>query len=221
MSDSKLIEGSAITERSKKLMSDSKLMQEIHEKAQEEGVGCLHVTEIGKRTGLHYQADGNIRIVGGYFPKNMVEGGIRECLVRWRWIDDDIDEVKRELRAIRERFNEPANAEYGERSRGKEGGLPEGMEKLLIEREKTEALYVEELAYLLEIRRRINEFVSIVDEVDRQILTLRFLKGYDWSLVAEKMKRNYTKMCFDINRVLERWDKEHVYEKRLRYSKRK
>lgn len=208
-------------ERSKKFLEASPIMQEIHEKAQRDDCECLHVTEIAKKTGLKYIDGGKIVPCGGYFPqtrKSAKRLGIKECLIRWRWIDDDITEIRREMRVWKSRFEDPAITSYTERMRSK--GLPSGIDRILEKRDHLEGLFMEELEFLLEVRARINEFMGVVDEVDREIFTYRYFHGYDWYRVAELTGREHNKMCSDTNRILERWDHEGTYKKVRRYKKR-
>lgn len=203
------------------LLASSEIMQELHKKAQEKDVGCLNVTNIAKKTGLHYRWDGEVIPVGGYFPRGEVKkGGIKECLIRWRWIDGDIDDVRREMRQLENRFSDPAITKYIERMEQRGGSLPEGVEKLIVEREKLEGQFMDELAFLLDTRNRIHEFLGKVDEVDREILTLRFLKGKDWPEIGERTGRHPFRLCASINKVLRHYDETGEYIEKKRYRKR-
>ena len=211
-----------IDERSKMFLEESPVMREIHEKAQQEGVGCLNVTKVAEKTGLKYVDGGKVVCKGGYRPWDIGgqkprEGGIKEALIRWRWIDGDIADIQREMRLLDSRFNDPAITNYVERMKGK--GLPSGIEELLINREKLERQFMDELSYLLDVRSRIDRFVAMLDEFDREVITLRFLKGLEWEAVAEIVGRNHTRVCFKVHQILEHYDTTGEYLRTKRYRR--
>ncbi len=206
-----------IDERSKMFLEESPIMKEIHEKAQQKDVGCLNVTKVAEKTGLVYRDGGKVQCKGGYIPTGVTGGGIKEALIRWRWIDGDIADIQREMRLLDSRFNDPAIASYVERMKGK--GLPSGIEELLMNREKLERQFMDELAYLLDVRARIDTFVGMLDEFDREVITLRFLKGLEWEAVAEIVGRNHTRVCFKVHQILEHYDTTGEYLRTKRYRR--
>lgn len=212
-------------ERSKKFIEESEIMREIHEKAQQPDCECLGVVKVAEKTGLYYRDGGEVMCHGGYMPRGVMKGGIKEALIRWRWIDTDIENVQREMRLLESRFNDPAIASYVERmsANGGNSGLG-GIDELLAKRETLERQFMDELTFLLGVRETIHKFVGILDEIDRRAVELRYLKGWAWADVAREMRRNETKLCWRVKLVLDHYDKtgEYLATKRYRrHGKRK
>lgn len=192
-------------------IEESEIMQELHKNG---GVGAKKIAE---ETGLIYRRTGEIIGHGGYIPRGVMKGGIKEALIRWRWIDDDIDEIQKEMRVLESRFNDPAIASYIERTGGKAEGRA-GIDELLAQRETLEGQYADELSFLLGLRSTIHKFVNMLDEVDRQAVKLRFLHGKTWKEIAMIMGRSEEKTCWRVQRVIEHYDKtgEYLVTKRYR-----
>ena len=209
-----------ISERTEKFLEESEIMREIHEKAQDGDGACLGVKEVAKKTGLKYMDGGEIKCHGGYIPRGVMKGGIKEALIRWRWIDGDIDDIQREMRLLESRFNDPAIARYIERTGGKATGRA-GIDELLANREKLEGQFMDELAFLLQVRGEIHRFVGMLDEEDREIITLRYLKGLEWEAVGEIVGRNYTRACNQVHKILEHYDRTGEYLITRKYRRHK
>lgn len=158
--------------------------------------------------------------MGGYMPKREIEpGGIIECLNRWQWIDGDIDEIKLELNDLDERFSQASIARYCE-------GFGESRKadivgEMLAKKEELERQYKEELDFLLDCKFRIMQLLKTLSAFDKQIITLRYLKGYSWVRIANELERkSHSKLCLQTNAFLEDYDKGQ-YKPRKRYKARR
>ncbi len=158
--------------------------------------------------------------MGGYMPRREIEpGSIIECLNRWQWIDDDIDNIKLELNDLDERFSNVAISRYcegfGEMRKADIVG------EMLTKKEELERQYKEELDFLLDCKFRIHELLRVLSAFDKQIITLRFLKGYSWVRVANALERKSpNKLCLQTNAFLDDYDNGQ-YKPRKRYKARK
>lgn len=155
--------------------------------------------------------------MGGYMPKREInKGGIIECLNRWQWIDDDIDNIKLELNDLDERFSQASIARYCE-------GFGESRKAdivgdMLAKKEELERQYKEELDFLLDCKFRILKLLGVLSAFDKQVVTLRFLKGYSWLRVANEVKKKSEfRLCNDTLKFLDDYDRGE-YKPKKRYK---
>ena len=154
--------------------------------------------------------------MSGYLPRREIKkGGIVECLNRWRWIDSDIDQIKLELNDLDVRFSQASIARYCE-SFGESEKI-DAIGAMLEKKETLERQYKEELDFLLDCKFRITQLLRILSAFDKQVVTLRFLKGYSWVRVANEVKKSHYRLCNETLAFLDDYDKGQ-YRPKKRYK---
>ena len=153
----------------------------------------------------------------GYLPRREIKkGGILECLNCWRWIDSDIDQIKLELNDLDVRFSQAAIARYCE-SFGESEKI-DTIGAMLEKKETLERQYKEELDFLLDCKFRITQLLRVLSAFDKQVITLRFLKGYSWVRVCNELgRKSHCKLCHQTLAFLDDYDRGE-YKARKRYK---